>query len=319
MIRREAGYLVASMALMVPWVAAAQPAPVPSEAAPAKPSSPATGVAIEPGGDSVDQAADAPPGATWEDGAPTEATKAEPPAESVAASASVVVVTAPANVGPSATEEEAPTMPTLEHLGTYQKHTWVGTGVRTSYVNDPGLDPFAETDALVRLDVGVGRTLFGYRQVSLAAVLDYAVGGRSATARGDATTIMAHQITVAPELRFHVWPRLFVFARPAVGAEYFRASIEESSMNEELLQRAWAVAYDLSAGAAVQLYGKVSSDARIPRLWLVADGGYGWTGRVDLEMEANDDSDAPARSVPLDLGDLTLRGPQFQIAARLSF
>jgi len=288
-----------------PAPAAAAPAPAaaaPAPAAAAAPAAPASDVST------TGEGAAAPPIA-----APAVDPAASPPA------------TAPVTLGPPVasprTEPEAPppprpSRPPLDQLGSYQTHTWIGVGVRTSFVKDAGFDPFAETDALTTFDVSLGRTLFAQRQLSLAAAFDYQIGGRSAAARFDPTDLSSQRLTLAPEVRYHVWPRLFAFARPAVGADRIKASIDESSTGAELVEKAWAPALDLTAGVAAQLYGKVSGDRPSFRLWLTADGGYGWTGRIDLTMSPASGQSAPARLAPLDLGELSLRGPQFQIALR---
>ncbi len=311
MNRRGTLLLVASAALLLPGWAAAQPAPSPAVASPAAPAA-AAPVAPAPA-----PSADAPKGeegVTLSPPAPAkpEATPEPPPP------APVAVVPAPATPLPAPAEPPPPrpSPPPLDQLGSYQTHTWISAGARTTFVKDAGFDPFAETDALTTFDVSLGRTLLARRQLSLAAAFDYQVGGRSASARLDATSLSSHRLTLAPEIRFHLWPRLFLLVRPAFGADRVKASINESSTGAELVEKSWAPAIDLTAGVAAALYGKVSGDRPSFRLWLTADGGYGWTGQVDLTMTPASGQTAPARLAPLELGELNLRGPQFQLALR---
>lgn len=308
MSRRKTLVLVVSTVLLSSAWAAAQPA-APEAAAPA----PATPTETPPPASDAATAAEvaAPPPAA---APPTVvAAAAAPPAVAPVTLAPPAAAPPPEAAAPPAPR---PARPPLDQLGSYQTHTWIGVGIRTSFVKDAGFDPFADTDALTTFDVSLGHTLFAQRQLSLAAAFDYQIGGRSAAARFDATDLSSQRLTLAPEVRFHVLPRLFAFARPAVGADRVKASIEESSTGAELVETAWAPAFDLTAGVAAQLYGKVSGDRPSFRLWLTADGGYGWTGKIDLTMSPASGQSAPARLAPLDFGELNLRGPQFQIALR---
>jgi len=310
MNRRGTLLLVASAALLLPEWAAAQPAAAPPAAASAAPA------AVAPVAPAPAPSDDAP---TGEGATPPPPAPAAPEATpEPSSSAPVTVAPAPGTPLPAPAEPPPPrpSPPPLDQLGSYQTHTWVGVGIRTTFVRDAGFDPFADTDALTTFDTSLGRTLLARRQLSLAAAFDYQVGGRSASARLDATDLSIHRLTLAPEVRFHLWPRLFLLARPAFGADRVKARIDESSTGAELVEKGWAPAVDLTAGVAAELYGKVSGDRPSFRLWLTAEGGYGWTGQVDLTMTPDSGQTAPARLAPLDLGDLNLRGPGFQLALR---
>jgi hypothetical protein len=124
---------------------------------------------------------------------------------------------------------------------------------------------------------------------------------------------------LAPRIRNHLWARMFVFARPAVGLLRTKASIEESASGVTLEANNWGAALDLTAGAEYQVYGQASGEDPSPRLWVGAEGGYGWGQKVHLEMSPDDSAGGPERVAPLDLGDLTLRGPTFRISATLSY
>jgi len=216
-------------------------------------------------------------------------------------------------------EPEPERLPGLDALGSHQRHWWATMGVRTSFVNDSGFDPFAYGDALVQFTVGGGRALVSRRSLSLGVGVLYDVGKRSADARGDATSLLMQRVVLAPRIRNHLWARMFVFARPAVGLLRTRARLDESASGATLEAHNWGAAFDLTAGAEYQAYGQASGEDPSPRLWFGAEGGYGWAQKVHLEMSPDDSAGGPERVAPLDLGDLTLRGPTFRITATLSY
>ncbi len=224
-------------------------------------------------------------------------------------------------VEPLADEADEPPVrpPGLDALGSHQDHFWIDMGVRTSFVNDSGLDPFAYDDALVQFSLGGGRTVFSSGSVSVALGLAYEVGSKTADARGDTTSLLVHRALFAPELRNHLWARMYVFVQPAVGLLRTRASLDDTASGATLESKKWAGAFDLTAGAAYQIAGAPSGEGASPRLWFSAEGGYGWGRKVHLEMSPDDDSVGPERIAPRDLGDLTLRGPTFSLRATLSY
>jgi len=314
----------AVLAVVVVRPVSAQPIPVtPTSApAPAPPSAPEAEAAAPTaaenweagtvGEESAQTEAEAPSEAAQDAQVPVAAEGGEPPTTTE----DVVIVDEQAPAAPPGALER---FPGLDALGSHQSHWWFDIGSRTSYVNDSGLDPFGYDDALVQFSVGAGRTLLANRSLSVGIGAIYEVGGKSADARGDTTELLVQRVVLAPEIRDHLWARMYVFARPAFGLLRTRASIDESASGATLEAKNWGTAFDLTAGAAYQILGRPSGEKATPRLWIGADGGYGWGRKVHLEMSPDDDSDGPERIAPLDLGDLTLRGPTFRISVTLSY
>lgn len=336
MNRRHAGLLTASVTLAFTSASLAQPAAAaPPAAAPTVSASPAAAAPPAPSGTGAEATAATDGDTTPREGsdaagddtaaAPAEdlaegSTPVTPPPLAAPASAALVAPPAPAPAAPPpAAPPPRERRPPLERLGSYQTHTWLGVGARVRFVDHSGLDPFADTDELASLDLALGRTVFARRQLSVAAAFDYVVGGRQADARGGPTQLVGQRLTLAPEVRYHLLPLLFVFARPAFGAERVALFLDDGSSGAEFAKKAWAPAFDLSAGAAIQLLGPVSGDLQRARAWLALDAGYGWTGRIDAELTPSEDSSAPARTEPIDLGSVVLRGPAFQLALRATF
>ena len=212
-------------------------------------------------------------------------------------------------------------------LGSYQRHFQVQLGIRTSFIGHEGYGLFETTqDKLfdnypaTQLSLGGGGVLFAEGRLSLAVVGLWEYGGSEAELRGAETDLDVHRLAVGAELRHHFARWLYALVRLAPAAVNVRASIQEPTTNRPLYSRSWAFGFDATAGAAFQLYGKQSGASNDPRLWGIAEIGYGWTTETDLRFEPEGDDDAvPQRSQPLELGAVSIRGPMFRISAAVSF
>jgi hypothetical protein len=205
-----------------------------------------------------------------------------------------------------------------ESLGSYQSH-WMGLlGVRAGFIGHQGLDPFAENDVLMQVSLGGGRTLLTFGDLSLAAVAFWDYGERTAAARGEPTFLGVHRLTLGPEARYHLLPELYAFGRIAPGAIRTSAELEDSVTFTTLEAKGWTFALDATLGGAYQVWGKKSGHSNKPRVWLVAEGGYGWATERDLLLAASSD-DAPHRVAAVDFGALAVRGPTFRVSGALTF
>jgi hypothetical protein len=215
------------------------------------------------------------------------------------------------------TPSEAPVAPSFDprELGRHQRHIGLQLGLHTRFVDDPALDPFAEEDAVAAFSVALGMTALTLDRSSLVAMAGWEAGGTSADARGDQASLTTNRFWVAPELRHHLWPTLYAFARPALGAVRTRAQLDSASMGAEFSGTAWAASFELSAGLAYEVFGARDPNAKRARGWVLLDGGYGWSGASHLELDAEDS----LRAAPLDLGDLHWRGGQFGIHLALTY
>jgi hypothetical protein len=195
----------------------------------------------------------------------------------------------------------------------------LSAGVRTAFVANSGYDPFSENDAMVQLSLGGGRTFHSEGMFSVAAIGFYDFSNARGSARGEPTELEVHRISLGPELRAHLLPVLYAFARPSAAALRTSASLEESTTNATLHARAWTVGFDVTAGAAYRLlsFGRGES---APRIWLLGEGGYGWSSSSDLRLATDPEDDtAPQRVADVDLGTLALRGPLFRISVAATF
>jgi hypothetical protein len=243
---------------------------------------------------------------------------AEPATTSNGAGSMSATASAPANPTKPAlpVEDEAPDDGAM---GSHRDH-WVGTlGVRTNYVTNSGYDAFDSDNALPQLAVGVGRTLASDDRLSLAGLLLWDWGRSEATARGAESALDVHRLTLAAEGRYHLIRRLYVFGRLAPGALHWKANLQDRVADLELADDRWVFAADLSAGAAFEFAGEKRGASKRPRGWVSADGGYGWSAASGVELVPEDANAAPARSQPVALGDLGLRGGFFRVALGLTY
>jgi hypothetical protein len=205
-----------------------------------------------------------------------------------------------------------------EALGSHQRHFRFDIGARTQYVSSAGLDPFSERDAIPQLSLGASYAFWARDRLSIAgvAVFDYSDWG--AKARSADASLDLRRFSLGAEARYHVLRILVLTAKlaPTLTRE---SAMLSTGIGSDLKSTAWKGGLDATGGVAVELFGYHSGASRKPRLWLTAEGGYGFTASNALELEPEEPSEAPERTQALDLEDLSLSGPLFKISAALSF
>jgi hypothetical protein len=206
-----------------------------------------------------------------------------------------------------------------EPLGSHQPHLEASLGARVSKVADAGYDPFADSDELAQVSLGLGGTLFAHDRFSLAAVGFWDYGTHSGEARGAQTSLVVHRLSAGPELRYQLIPPLYVFVHALPAFAHSAATLDDGVAAATRSAEHWSYGLDGAAGAAVEIYGKRSGESWRPRLWVIAEGGYGYLGSTRLSLKAKTDAGAPERTAPIDLGSLSLAGPYVRVSAAVSF
>jgi hypothetical protein len=256
-------------------------------------------------------AAEAPPAST----APAREAPAASPAASIRVGMPAAVAAptpaSPETVQPDATDERG-----APGIGISM---WrVEAGYRGSFVPSAGYDPFSTNDLLPQFSLAASRTLLAARPLSLAAGLAWDVGSSSATDRGDHASIGVHRLTVPIEARVHFGMRGYLFVRGAPGFVTQHTVVEDASAPANLSKTKLLFAADLSGGYAFPLLPRTRGPEPA-RLWLQADGGYGWVTSERLDLGPTLAS-TDARIVSgIDLGNISLSGPFFRIALAASF
>lgn len=210
------------------------------------------------------------------------------------------------------------TTASAEPLSDHQPHIEASLGARVSAVPDAGFDPFADSDALAQFSLGLGGTLFAQGRFSLAAYGFWDYGPRSSQVRGEATELTVHRLSIGPEAHYHLLPQFYVFAHVLPAFAHSQATLDDSVAQVQREAKHWSYGADGAVGAGLEVYGRRSAGIR-SGLWLMAEGGYGYLGSTRLLLRAKDDSGAPQRTVPLDLGTLSLSGPYARLSLAVGF
>jgi hypothetical protein len=197
---------------------------------------------------------------------------------------------------------------------------WQGqVGLRSTFVTDPGFDPFASDDVLTSFSLGVSRTVYDHEAFSLAPGIFWEYGARSSTARSQPTSLTSNRLAVALEARGHLAPWAYGFVRVAPTAIQQRAQLSDPLAAAPLVASAWTFGVDASAGAAF-LLGPHSATSTAPlRWWLAAEGGYGYASSAPLLMHPDLASGDPRRTGDLDLGRIALGGVFFRLYGSVTF
>jgi len=197
-------------------------------------------------------------------------------------------------------------------------------GYRGAFVTSPGYNAFSTQDYMAQVSMMASRTLFARGHYSFALGIGWDYGGSGATARGDTTSLTMHRLNVPLEGRVHFGRWGYGFLRAAPGVAVLSTQIEDASAppstgtTPQLLSKSrWLFAADVSAGYAWLAWSGPPSSAGTPRLWLQADGGYGWVADERLNLAPNVGSDQ--RVAGIDLGPLSMQGGFFRVAAALSY
>jgi hypothetical protein len=194
----------------------------------------------------------------------------------------------------------------------------VEAGYRGSFIESPGYAPFSTNDALPEFSLTASRTLASMGHVSFAAGASWDFGGRSAAARSDHASITVHRLTVPLEGRLHLPGFGYVFVRAAPGVAGVHAELDDDAAPAPLSKTQWLFATDVSGGLA-WLVAPTRREHVAARVWLQADGGYGFVAGERLNL-GPDLASGDLRSVSgVDLGDIDLGGGFFRIAAAISF
>jgi hypothetical protein len=197
---------------------------------------------------------------------------------------------------------------------------WQGQiGMRSTFVTDPGFDPFATDNMLASFSLGVSRTVFQYDAFSLAPGLFWDYGARSATARSQLTSLSSHRLGLALEGRYHFAPWIYGLVRVTPTAIQQSVRLSDPLAVAPFVANAWTFGLDASAGAAFLLGPHRSTSTSSLRWWLAAEGGYGYASSASLSMQPDVSSDDPRRTGNLDLGRLALGGPFFRVYGSVTF
>ncbi len=192
-------------------------------------------------------------------------------------------------------------------------------GYRGAFVASAGYDPFSNNDYFPQLSMTASRTVYAWGPWSFAPGLSWDYGKTGASARGSPSSLEVHRLTVPLEGRLHFGPWGYAFVRGAPGVALESAEIDDPSAPAALTKNAWLLATDLSAGYAYPFVSRPDTSAPVVRVWVQADGGYGWVQDHHLALSPALPAGDPRIVDGIDLGTLALRGPFFRLQVAASF
>ena len=196
---------------------------------------------------------------------------------------------------------------------------WQGqVGMRSTFVTDPGFDPFSSDNALTSFSVGFSRTVFHRDAFSFAPGVVWDYGARSAAARGQATSLSAHRLGLALEGRYHFAPWMYGLVRITPSVINQSVKLEDGLVPSPYVANAWTFAVDASAGLAFLLGPHREGPAAV-RWWAAGEGGYGYAGSASLRMRPELGDDDPRRIGDVDFGKVALGGAFVRIYGAITF
>jgi hypothetical protein len=209
--------------------------------------------------------------------------------------------------------------PPPEHSDTLRRFTQVELGFRTAFIKDPGFDAFSSNDAFNQMSVGASQTVFVDGSISVAVGARWDFGTSRSVSRGADTALTMHRLEVPLETRLHLSRILYVFGRLAPGAMHTAASVSDGSSTDTLTDGRWSFSADASLGAAFLLGPTSSPRSHLPRFWLTAEGGYGWTPARAVEASVDPGQDDFRQYGGIALRPLAMRGGFFRLGVSTTF
>lgn len=194
-----------------------------------------------------------------------------------------------------------------------------GLGIRVMYAPSAGLDPFSEGDAIGQASLEVSRTLATSGKLSLALGLGWDVGMKRATARGPASGLALHRLSVPVEGRYHLTSWLYGFARVAPGAAILDVHVEDPSAPSHLSDVNAMFSVDGSAGASFLLGGHGPADRKGVRFWATPEVGYGLTTRATPSLTPDSRDDVLGKELGASTGSLSVSGFFFRIGVGFTY
>lgn len=204
----------------------------------------------------------------------------------------------------------------------------LSAGMRSDLVRSAALDPFARTDDISQGALGIGYRFGHVDGAGLALGFEWSRGSVSATARSAATDLTIDRLAVGIEGRYPLVRRLAVFVRLAPGllrsqARWYDLAAPpapyEDGRGSALTQKTWSPAFDAGAGLAFRFGDLRSPGLPSVSLWLVGDGGFGFSPGHELVLRNQSQPLAGRIDEPIRLGTLSLSGAFARVRLSASF
>jgi hypothetical protein len=212
-----------------------------------------------------------------------------------------------------AQEGKAAAPPTAEDV------PWeVRVAYRAAWVESPGYAAFASNDSFSQVTVGASRLVASRGAFWLSVGADWDYGATGATARAQPSSLQVHRFTAPLTLHYTLATWLDAIATFAPGAAYQVATLQEASSPAQLVGKAWVPCADASAGLSWSFAD--TSVAGFPLVFrVIAEGGYAWSGRMDLSLTPELPGGSPQQVGSTDLGALAMTGGFGRVGVAVAF
>lgn len=200
-----------------------------------------------------------------------------------------------------------------------QRHLGLEIGARTAVVLFEGFDPYSRSDLLPSFALAATWTPVRVGAFRLALRGEYDIGGQSATARGDETSLVVHRFAGGLEAGLLLGPRVRMFAKAAPALLHLRASIDDPAIDRPLVARTFTWGLDATGGTAVMLAAVGDREWPAARFWLTGELGYAFAGEAAMRFTPEEDEDDPRRFGEVELPGLRPSGVVSRIALAITF
>jgi hypothetical protein len=210
--------------------------------------------------------------------------------------------------------------PAIETVGgaraTRPPGAWfVSAGARVSLLRSAGFDPFSTNDALAQFSATALRAFATGPALATAVGLQWEGGSADAQARGADAHLSLTRAALVLEERYVPRPWAYAFARVAPGIVFGEARLDDLATPARLESSFSAFGLDASGGLA----GRLNPGPHPVGVWVVAEGGYGWSGSRALSLAPALPASDRDKSGVTPFGDISASGAFFRFAVALDY
>jgi hypothetical protein len=192
----------------------------------------------------------------------------------------------------------------------HQRHFDLGLGVKVQSARDNALQPFVENEVLGAFFVRGGGVVWTSGPLALAVNAELNTTTVNSNVRSESSRLNLTGLNLGVEARHHFHHRFYASLRLAPVAEYAVMSLGDEYGYEyessRLSDNNWAFGADASAGLAFRFAGSSDGRKRLPRGWLLLEGGGHLMSKHDVSLTP--DGDGFQRPEPLELDSFTTSG-----------
>lgn len=244
-----------------------------------------------------------------ESAVPVAPAVASPPAE---AALEARVLAAPPKAEPPA---PAPVDPNLLPLTYHQKHIDAQLAFGPGWLTDSGVEPYSSSEGVPLLSLRLGGAPIAVGRFAFAVLASGTYGSVSGDVRGLRSSLEFGVLGVGLEARYHFHHLFYGFVRISPGAAFSQTSVLDGQTN--FSGDGWAPIFGGHLGGAVRIAGPAEGTVRAPRVWLLLEAGYRYSGNYALTLRAPEDS--LVNAAELSMPPFSLSGPDANVALALTF